>query len=316
MASRFVVGAVRFELKWRGPEDTALEKTTEAIAGKIGDTRANVETLVEQGIVVATEYAFSVLGAIVILLVGFLVAGTISRWARRSLEKLHHVDLTLAAFLSNIIKYAIWVLVLVMVLGQFGVQTTSIIAVLGAAGLAIGLALQGTLSNIAAGIMLLVLRPFRVGEFIEAGSVSGTVQEVGLFTTELKKADGLFTMAPNSQIWNATIVNYSRHPTRRFELVVGIDYDDSMQQARDILMLMAAEDERVFDDPAPQTFVFNLGESSVDVGLRVWTKTENYLALSWDLTEAAKERFDENGITIPYPRRELIQRRDKEPVAA
>ncbi len=293
-----------------------MEKTGEAIASRLGDTRANVEALVEQSVTVAIEYAFAITGAIAILIVGFFIAGIVSRWTRRSLEKLRHVDLTLAAFLANIVKYAIWVLVLVMVLGQFGVQTTSIIAVLGAAGLAIGLALQGTLSNIAAGIMLLVLRPFRVGEYIEAGAVNGTVQEIGLFTTELKKIDGLFIMAPNSEIWNSTIVNYSRYPTRRFELVVGIDYDDSTEQARDILMQMASGDGRVLDNPAPQTFVANLGDSSVDIGLRVWTKTSDYLALSWDLTEAAKARFDENGISIPYPRREVIQRRDKEPEVA
>jgi len=315
MAIRFLVGAESIRPQPAFTGNRQLEKTTEAITNRLGDTQANAEALIERGIAIAAEYAFSVLGAILILIVGFFIAGLLSRWARRSLEKLRHVDLTLAAFLANLIKYATWILVVVMVLGQFGIQTTSIIAVLGAAGLAIGLALQGTLSNIAAGIMLLILRPFRVGEYVEAGSVTGTVQEIGLFTTELKKVDGLFVMAPNSQIWNATIVNYSRHPTRRFELVVGIDYDDSMEQARDILMTMASEDERVLDHPAPQTFVANLGESSVDIGLRVWTKTADYLALSWDMTEAAKGRFDENGISIPYPRREVIQRRDKEPEA-
>ncbi len=285
-----------------------MEKTSETIANRLGDTRANVETLVEQAIAVATEYAFAVIGAIVILILGFFIAGVISRWARRSLEKLRHVDLTLAAFLANIVKYAIWVLVLVMVLGQFGVQTTSIIAVLGAAGLAIGLALQGTLSNIAAGIMLLVLRPFRVGEYIEAGAVNGTVQEIGLFTTELKMVDGLFVMAPNSEIWNSTIVNYSRHPTRRFELVVGIGYDDDMELAREKLMKLAEGDSRVLDSPAPQTFVAALADSSVNIGLRVWTETSNYLALSWDMTQAAKATFDEAGISIPYPQREVWHR--------
>lgn len=275
---------------------------------KLAESETAIKTLIAQGTELATEYAFSVLGAIVILIVGFFLAGIISRWTRRSLMRVRSIDLTLASFLANIVRYALWIVVVVMVLGQFGVQTTSIIAVLGAAGLAIGLALQGTLSNIAAGIMMLVLRPFRVGEYIEASGVAGTVQEIGLFTTELKRIDGLFIMAPNSQLWNSEIVNYSRHPTRRFELIVGIDYDDDMGQARDILMAMASADERVLDDPEPQTFVANLGDSSVDIGLRVWTKTSDYLALSWALTEAAKARFDEKGITIPYPRREIIQK--------
>ncbi|MDD9908201.1 MAG: mechanosensitive ion channel [Ahrensia sp.] len=293
--------------------EETLQKPVRAIGQKLNNTQLAAETLVRQAIEVTTEYAFSVLGAIILIFVGFFLAGIVSRGVRRSLQRLRHVDITLASFLSNIVKYAIWILVFVMVLGQFGVQTTSIIAVLGAAGLAIGLALQGTLANIAAGIMLLILRPFRVGEYIDANGITGTVEEIGLFTTELKMVDGLFVMAPNNQLWNSSIVNYSRHPTRRFEIIVGIDYDDSMQEARNILMDMATSDERVLDNPAPQTFVANLGDSSVDVGLRVWTKTSNYLALSWDLTEAAKQRFDENGITIPYPRRELIRRRDKEP---
>ena len=285
-----------------------MEETTEAIATKLGDTQANAEALVQRVIAIVAEYAFSVIGAIFILIIGFFLAGLISRWARRSLERLRHVDLTLATFLANIIKYAMWVLVIIMVLGQFGVQTTSIIAVLGAAGLAIGLALQGTLSNIAAGIMLLVLRPFRVGEYIEAGSVAGTVQEIGLFTTELQKPDGLFVMAPNSQIWNSTIVNYSRHSTRRFELVVGIGYDDDMDLARKKLLELAEGDRRALHHPAPQTFVAALADSSVNIGLRVWTETPNYHELSWDLTQAAKATFDEAGISIPYPQRDVWHR--------
>ena len=182
-------------------EKDAAERVPELLGTAFDRTQSAVTDVVQQSLDLVVSYAFSVVGAICILVLGFILAGLLSRWMRRSLMKLRHVDLTLAAFLSNLVKYAIWVLVIVMVLGQFGVQTTSIIAVLGAAGLAIGLALQGTLANIAAGIMLLVLRPFRVGEYIEAGSVAGTVQEIGLFTTELKAANGLFIMSPNSQIW-------------------------------------------------------------------------------------------------------------------
>ncbi len=279
----------------------------DAAGNRIGDAGAAVRTMVAESGDLVIAYAFSVVGAIALLIVGFIAAGLLSRWARTTLLSFKHVDITLASFLANIIKYAIWVLVIVMVLGQFGVQTTSIIAVLGAAGLAIGLALQGTLANIAAGIMLLVLRPFRVGEYIEAGSVSGTVQEIGLFTTELKLPNGLFVMAPNSAIWNEPITNFSRNPTRRFEFVVGIGYGDDMGEARRQLLALANGDDRVLDEPAPVTFVNSLDDSSVGVGLWCWTKAPDYLATARDLTERAKATFDEAGITIPYPQREITQ---------
>ncbi|MEL6751720.1 MAG: mechanosensitive ion channel domain-containing protein [Pseudomonadota bacterium] len=280
----------------------------ETIAETLGTSTASVTTLIEEGFDLIVKYAFSVVGAIFILIVGLIVAGILSRWLRNSLERYGHIDVTLAGFLGNVLKYAIWVLVGVMVLGQFGVQTTSIIAVLGAAGLAIGLALQGTLSNIAAGLMLLFLRPIRVGEYIEAGSVAGTVVEIGLFTTELRKPNGLYVMAPNSEIWNTPITNYSRNPNRRFEFTVGIGYDDDPALAREELMSLANADERVLADPAPVTFVASLDDSSVGVGLWCWVAAPNYLATARDLTERAKRRFDDVGITIPYPQREVTQR--------
>jgi small conductance mechanosensitive channel len=156
--------------------------------------------------------------------------------------------------------------------------------------------------------MILVQKPFKVGEAISAGAVTGTVQQIGLFTTELKQFDGLFVMVPNSELWNQAIVNFTRHATRRLELVVGIGYGDSMDQARRELLALAEADDRVLDDPAPVTFVNSLDDSSVGIGMRVWCKTPDYLGLSWDLTEAAKARFDETGISIPFPQREIVQR--------
>ena len=267
-----------------------------------------IEAALAQAGELIVSYALSAAGAIAVLILGFIVAGVLSRWTRNGLVKFHTVDLTLAKFLSKVVKYAILVLVFVTVLAQFGVKTTSIIAALGAAGLAIGLALQGTLANVAAGIMLLVLRPFRVGEYIEAGSVSGTVQEIGLFTTELRKADGLFLMAPNSEIWSQSITNYSRYETRRLDITIGIDYDDDMEQARSTLMALAQADDRILPDPAPTTFVNSLDDSAVTIGLRAWTRTSDHLPVMWDMTEKVKSRFDEVGISIPYPRREIIQR--------
>lgn len=247
-------------------------------------------------------------GAIAVLVIGMLVASLVSRGVERALTRSPRLDATVANFLSSVVKYALWALVLVTVLGQFGVETTSILAALGGLALAVGLALQGTLSNVASGVMILVQRPFKVGEAISAGSVSGTVQQIGLFTTELKQFDGLFVMVPNSELWNQAIVNFHRHPVRRFELIVGIAYGDSMEQAREELLALAAADERVLDDPAPVAFVNSLDDSSVGIGMRVWCATGDYLALTWDLTEAAKARFDDAGISIPFPQREITQR--------
>lgn len=244
-------------------------------------------------------------GAVAVLVIGIILARLLSRWADRALTSNTRIEPTVAKFLSNIIKYALWVLVGITVLTQFGVQTTSIIAALGGLALAVGLALQGTLSNVAAGVMILIQRPFRVGEAITAGTVTGVVQAIGLFTTEILQYDGLYVMVPNNELWNKPIVNFSRMPTRRFELLIGIGYDDSIEQARKELLGLAHADQRVLAEPAPVVFVSALADSAVNIGMRVWCKTEDYLGLSWSLTEAAKARFDEVGISIPFPQREV-----------
>ena len=253
-------------------------------------------------------HMMDIAGAFAVLIIGLVLAGIISRWVERAMTRSSRFEPTVANFLSSVVKYALWALVLVTVLAQFGVETTSILAALGGMALAVGLALQGTLSNVASGVMILVQKPFKIGESINAGSISGTVQQIGLFTTELKQFDGLFVMVPNSELWNQAIVNLNRHPTRRLELIVGIAYDDSMQQARQELLALAEADERVLKDPAPQTFVSSLDDSSVGIGMRVWCATGDYLALSWDLTEATKARFDDVGISIPFPQRDIWQR--------
>ena len=214
-----------------------------------------------------------IIGAFAVLVIGLLIAGLLSRWAERALAKHPRFDPTISGFLSKMVKYALWAVVLVTVLSQFGVETASILAALGGMALAVGLALQGTLSNVASGVMILVQRPFVVGEAISVDRFTATVQRIGLFTTELKQFDGLFVMVPNSELWNQPIINLHRHPTRRIELVVGIGYGDSMQQARETLLSLAKADERVLTDPEPQAFVASLDDSSVGVGLRVWCAT-------------------------------------------
>lgn len=244
-------------------------------------------------------------GAFAVLVIGFFVVRTLGRTADKALGNSERIDPTVAKFLGNVIKYALWVILGVTVLTQFGVRTTTIIAALGGLALAVGLALQGTLSNVAAGVMILLQRPFRVGETISAGPVMGTVQGIGLFTTEITQLDGLYVMVPNNELWNKAIVNFSRQPTRRFDLVIGISYSDSIEKARNELLALAAADERVLDDPEPVVFVAALADSSVNIGLRVWCATLDFLQVSWDLTEAAKSRFDEVGISIPFPQREV-----------
>lgn len=265
-------------------------------------------TIPEQIVLWLRLNMIEIAGAFAVLVIGLLVAGLISRWVEKALTRSPRFEPTVANFLSNVVKYALWALVLVTVLAQFGVETTSILAALGGLALAVGLALQGTLSNVASGVMILVQKPFKVGEGITTGSVTGTVQQIGLFTTELKQFDGLFVMVPNSELWNQAIVNFNRHPIRRFELIVGIAYSDSMEQARSELLALAAADERVLDDPEPVAFVSSLDDSSVGIGLRVWCATGDYLTLTWDLTEAAKARFDQVGISIPFPQREVTQK--------
>lgn len=244
-------------------------------------------------------------GAVAVLVIGVIVARLLSRWADRALSHSDRIDPTVAKFLGNIIKYALWVVVVVTVLTQFGVQTTTIIAALGGLALAVGLALQGTLSNVAAGVMILLQRPFRVGETITAGTVTGTVQAIGLFTTEVVQLDGVYVMVPNNELWNKPIVNFTRMPTRRFELLIGIAYSDSIDHARQVLLALADADQRVLDEPQPEVFVAALADSAVTIGMRVWCRTGDYLSLSWALTEAAKTRFAEEGISIPFPQREV-----------
>ncbi len=250
-------------------------------------------------------YSFSALGAIVILIVGWLVAGLVERWTYAALGSFKHVDETIKTFISKTLRYVLLVLVGITVLSQFGVQTTSIIAALGAAGLAIGLALQGTLQNIAAGLMLLFLRPFRVGEYIDAGDVSGTIKEIGLFATELRTFDGLYVMAPNSSLWGKPIRNYSRNTTRRADIALGIGYEDDIEVGRSVLMELLKKEPRVFEDPSPMIFVTELADNSVNLGMRYWSASSDYEVLKSDMTHQAKAILEANGLSIPYPQRDI-----------
>lgn len=251
------------------------------------------------------QYAFSVLGAILLLIGGFVIAGMVKRWVTGLMNKADHVDPTVISFVANMARYAVLIIAFIAVLGQFGVQTASILAALGAAGLAIGLALQGTLQNIAAGLMLLFLRPFKVGEYVDAGDVSGTINEIGIFATRLTTVDGLYVLAPNSTLWNTPVKNYTRHDSRRNDLVIGIGYEDDIALAEKLMMEAAQNDERVLSSPEPRTFVSELGDSAVSVTLRYWTATPDFFFTGKELTKSLKLEFDKNEIAIPYPQRDL-----------
>lgn len=264
-----------------------------------------MEAIADQVIEVVTVYGLEVVGALAILIIGWIAAGWIGRVVDRGLGRVPNMDSTLRPFLSNMVRWTILAFVIVAVLNQFGVETTSIIAVLGAAGLAIGLALQGTLSNVAAGVMLLILRPFKLGDFVSAGSLSGTVVQIGLFTSELKTADGIYIMAPNSQIWNQVITNYGRNPTRRIDIQVGIAYDDDIDVAQKALQDLMEGNDLVLKDPAPMTMVMALADSSVNINMRCWANTGDYWNALWALNKGAKAAVEGAGCTIPFPQRDV-----------
>lgn len=249
----------------------------------------------------AVHYAVSIAGALLIFIIGWVITGMVQRGTLKALARIKGVDKTVAYFLARAVRYAMLIIILVMILGQFGVQTASILAALGGAVLAIGLALQGTLQNIAAGIMLLALRPFRIGEFITAGSISGTVQEIGLFTTDIITSDGRYVCAPNSSLWNVPITNDSRMPTRRHDYTVGIGYEDDINKAFALIKEVIAAQPDALKSPAPSFFVSDLADSSVVLAARYWIKNDAFYTVSRSVNQKVKEMFDKNGISIPFP---------------
>jgi len=244
------------------------------------------------------HYGLALAGAIILLVGGWLLSGVLSRWAYKGLSRIHGIDETLARFFESVLHYGLLILVFVMVLGQFGVQTASIVAALGAAGLAIGLALQGTLQNIAAGIMLLVLRPFRVGEYIETSSVKGSVREVGLFATELRNADGLYLLAPNSTLWNTPIINHSREKDRRQEMSVAIGNDVDADEARQVILNIISSDERVRSDPPPRVFSDDLSADKTTLKIEYWASTGEWTETRHSIIDELKAGLMSKGIGL------------------
>ena len=250
--------------------------------------------------------AGSVIGALAIVLGGFIIAG----WARNRVvgltRRYRRLDATLFSFLGNILRYVILAFTALFVLNTFGIQTTSIVAVIGAAGLAIGLALQGTLSNVAAGVMIILFRPFKNGDFVEVAGEMGTVQEISLNFTELSSLGNVQVIIPNSQIWGNVITNYSAYSTRRAEWMFGVSYGADLKKAETIIRDTIMSDPRSKTDPAPFIQVNNLGDFSVDFLVRVWCDASEFFQYQADMKRAVKEALDAGGIDIPFPTRTMI----------
>ena len=264
----------------------------------------SVEELVklsESWLPVVLEYSGKLTLALITFVIGWWLVGKLTRSIGRLLD-MRQVDRVLGSFIGSLVSIVLKVLLLVSVASMIGVETTSFIAVIGAAGLAIGLALQGSLANFAGGVLIMLFRPFRAGDWIEAQGVSGSVDSIQIFHTTLKTADNKVVIVPNGSLSNGHITNYSRESTRRVEINVGIDYASDIKQARDVLLAIA-QDPRVNRDPEPVVFVTGLGDSAVNLSLRVWVATADFWPVTFAFTELAKERLTEVGIGIPFPQR-------------
>lgn len=243
-------------------------------------------------------------GAIAVLVIGRLLCGIARKAVRQTLES-RRVDASLVPFISNLIYFTLLTAVVISVLGIFGIETTSLIAILGTAGLAIGLALQGTLSNFSSGVMLLLFRPFSVGDYVDAAGVAGTVFEIGLFSTTLNTPDNVRIIVPNSSVYGSTIKNFSANETRRNDFVLGISYSDDISRAVEVVTSVLSKDSRVLADPEPTVAVSELADSSVNLVVRPWCQKEDYWALRFDLVPRFKEELEQSGCSIPYPQHDV-----------
>jgi small conductance mechanosensitive channel len=263
------------------------------------------------GDVLTLEYLAQVVGSVLAAILLLFAAFVIGGWVRRKIVTIalarEELDDTLFTFLGNLARYAVLILVLVVVLNTFGVQTTSLVAAIGAAGLAIGLALQGTLSNVAAGVMIILFRPIKLGDFVSVAGVSGTVKDISLNTTELATLDNVQVIVPNAQVWGSVITNYSVYDTRRAEWTFGVSYGSNLATAEKVIRDTILSDPRALPEPEPFCQVNNLGDSSVDFLVRVWCASSDKFSFEADMKRQVKEALDRAGIDIPFPTQTLIQ---------
>ncbi len=278
------------------------------------DTRSTLEQIHEQGPGFfanlweqhsddVIRFVRVVILALVVIVAAKLISMAMKRIISRSMKRFEAMDESLIHVTYTIVRTIIWIIGVLIILDLFGFNTASILTVLGAAGLAIGLAMKDSLSNIAAGIMLIILRPYRQGDFIDCGSISGSIQQMGLFSTTLKTPDGLFVSAPNSVVFGTPIKNYSRNPTRRSDITVGVAYSDSLPVALQAMQELLNAEPLVLKDPAPEVLVSELADSSVQLTLRYWTKTEDYWDAFWSVKSKLKPQIESAGLNIPFPQR-------------
>ncbi|MFC4700323.1 mechanosensitive ion channel family protein [Glaciecola siphonariae] len=256
-------------------------------------------------------FAINLVVAIIIFVIGKIVVNILVNLVGKLLERAKY-DEMLVSFIKSIVKAILMLFVIIAALGELGVDTTSLIAILGAAGLAIGLSLQGSLQNFAAGVMLLVFKPFKAGNFIDAGGAMGTVKSIGIFTTIMNTPDNKEIIVPNGSIYGGNITNFSAKDTRRVDMVFGIGYGDDLKKAKAVLTEMVGADERILKEPAPQVAVSELGDSSVNFVVRPWVNAADYWGVMFDFTEEVKMRFDKEGISIPFPQMDVHVHKDAE----
>ena len=275
------------------------------------DAAADFNLAVEllQGLIdKAAAFLPSAAGALLVLIIGLWLAGRIRKLVRQAMMRSDRLDPTLSGFLSSLVYYGLVALVVITTLGIFGVPTTSFAAIIGAAGLAIGLALQGTLGHVASGVMMLGFRPFDVGDYVEAAGVEGTVKQIGLFTTEIATVDNKKIIVPNGKIFDDVITNFAGYDTRRVDLVFGVSYGDDLDKAMTVIESEVKKETRAKSDPEPVIAVDNLGESSVDIICRVWVDRSDYFPVKWALTKSVKEALDAAGVDIPFPTRTVYSK--------
>ena len=250
------------------------------------------------------DFAINLISAILIFYIGKWIAGAIARALRTLMEK-NNVDATLTSFTANLVRMSLLVFVAIAAITQLGVPSAQFVAVVGAAGLAVGLALQGSLANFAAGVLIVLFRPYKVGDYVDAAGVNGTVEQVQILTTILKTPDNKQIIIPNSQIMGSIITNFSANPTRRVDMVVGVSYSDDLDKVKRILEELVAAEDRILDDPACTIAVSELADSSVNFVLRPWVNAADYWGVKFDMTETIKKRFDQEGISIPFPQQDV-----------
>jgi small conductance mechanosensitive channel len=253
---------------------------------------------------VGVSFGIKIIAAIAIFYIGRLIAKVVTNGVRKMMVA-QEVDKILESFVSNLVYSLLMLFVIIAAINQLGVQTTSLIAIMGAAGLAVGLALQGSLANFASGVLIVMFRPYKVGDFVEAAGISGSVVQVQILTTVLKTGDNKQIIVPNGQIMSSIITNFSANDTRRVELTIGIGYDDDIDKARDTIQDFVDADDRIFKDPACLIAVSELADSSVNFLVRVWVKSGDYSGVKFDMIEAIKKRFDKEGISFPYPQQDV-----------